>query len=165
MKIKKYLKESDTAFGATMQQLADLIGKGGKYSHKGFSQFIAREYGYKESKKDINVQNVLDDLEDWNYHTEYSILEALVNGNKKAVELLLDIAKAQAKAGHLPSDLGWMRSFLSTKDKKKWVKMQQQLNARTDKPKMRLSSTGSKILKSIPQKEADMFLSIFEIVE
>jgi hypothetical protein len=119
MKLKSYLNEqSDEEFGKYMQSLANVIGKGGILAHKGFSDYIKKTTGYEKEDRSFTPKEIMDFLEDINYHTEYAILNQLVKGNKKEADLLLLIAKEHQKLGHMPSDLSLLRTFISSD--KKW---------------------------------------------
>lgn len=156
MKLRKYIKEAtETEFETSMQQFANLVGKGGKYSHRPTAQFIAKAYGYKEGKEDINVKKVMDDLEDWNYHTEYAILDALANGRKKDAEILVMIAEEHLKIGHIPYDLSQLRSYIS--NRKSYEKYQKMGISNGGK----ISQSTMKILKKMDKKDADKFMELF----
>jgi len=161
MRFKKMLSESssDVEFEQTLQAFADLVGKNGKYSHKATAMHLAKAYGYKESKADINVKQIMDDLEDWNYHTEHAILQALVKGKKKDADILVLMAQAQEKAGHLPPDLGVLRHFM-TSDRKRFMDYWERIG-KDMYGEMKLTSEVLNIVKKMPKKDAEQFLGLF----
>ena len=155
MRIKKYLKEaSDSEFEKNLQTLANWVGKGGKLAHKGFSQHLAK-IGYKPQTDTITVKEVLDSLEDWNYHTEYAILEALMKGNKKDADLLTMIATEQQKIGSMPYDLSSLRSYIS--DRKRFEKNVKRGIGIVGGP----INYAEKILKKMDKKDADKFVELY----
>lgn len=158
MRFKKMLKEANEMdFNNAMQNLANLVGKDGKYSHSGFSQFLAKEYGFKPSEAD--VKKTLDALEDWNYHNEYAIFQEILRGNKKNADVLLDIAKAHHKIGHMPADLITLRHYIG-KGMKGFAKYWEDIGKSTYGG-MKLSPETIKIAKKLPKKDADYFLGLF----
>jgi len=161
MKLTTYLREqSDEEFEIYLQSLADWVGKGGRLAHKGFADHIKKNYGYEKKVSNIPIKTVMDALEDWNYHTEYAILDALMKGNKKAADYLLMIAQEQQKIGHLPSDLGLLRTYVSHMDNlNKWFKGYWENIGKDTYKGMNLSSSTMKIIKKMG-KEGKSFLDM-----
>jgi len=160
MKLRKYIKEAnETEFDRSMQTLANIVGKGGKYAHKAFSDYLSKTFGFKPKKEDVNVRQILDDLEDWNYHTENAVFDAIVNGRKKEADVLVDIAKAHKKIGHMPPDLSTLRYFISIGTKKflgYWEEVGKDMYG-----DMKLKPETIKIAKKLSKKDADTFLGLF----
>ena len=159
MKLKKYMKEaSEVEFERAMQGFADLVGRGGRLSHKPTADFLAKAYGYKESKQDLNIRKIMDDLEDWNYHTEYSILEALMDGRKNDANILVQIAQEHLKIGSMPYDLSSLRSYISDRKRfEKNVKMGLGISGKGAPIKF-----AEKIFKSMDKRDVVKFLELFQ---
>jgi len=155
MKIKKYLKEaSEKQLEVVLQTLANWVDKGGKLAHKGFSQYLAK-IGFKPQADTMTVKEALDTLEDWNYHTEYSILEALMKGNKKDADILTMIATEHKKIGSMPYDLASLRSYIS--DRKRFEQNVKRGIAIVGGP----INYAEKVLKKMDKKDAEKFVDLY----
>lgn len=110
--MKKYLKEWSEDEDP-LQELAELVGKGGKLPNPQIAKFLKTTYGVSKETKVLTPKQVMDMLEDHNFHTEMAMLEAAYKKNKAAVAALIDIAKIHNKIGSMPTDLSSLRSYVT----------------------------------------------------
>lgn len=110
--LKKYLKEWSEDEDP-LQELAELVGKGGKLPNAQIAKFLKTTYDVSKKTKVLTPKQVMDMLEDHNFHTEMAMLEAAYKKNKAAVSALIDIAKMHNKIGSMPTDLSSLRSYVT----------------------------------------------------
>ena len=59
--------------------------------------------------EDMTVGYVLDELTDWNWHTERCLIEAILKGDDEAINNALTVAINHRLLGHLTTEAGAMR--------------------------------------------------------
>jgi uncharacterized protein YpbB len=152
--IKKYLKEWSENENP-LEELAKLVAKGSKYENKKIAMFLKKVYGVEE--KNLTIDQVMDMLEDHNFHAEYAMVEALKKKNDKKIDLFIAIATEHNKIGSLPFDLGALRYYIS--NPKSMVKT---YTIDDHYKGMKISASTMKIVKMLPPKQQKEFLGVFE---
>jgi hypothetical protein len=155
------ITENFETIDKALEDFASLVRQGGKFQHKGVSDFLLKQYGVGKPISKIDVKQVMDELENWNYHTETAMLNALKDGRKKDADILVMIAIEHHKIGHMPKDLSNLRIYIN--NRKSFVNFMQ-THYGLDKEKITLSPNTSKILKKMDKKDAETFLSLYNIL-
>jgi hypothetical protein len=152
--IKKYLKEWSEDEDP-LQELAELVGKGGKLPNPQIAKFLKTTYDVSKKTKVLTPKQVMDMLEDHNFHTEMAMLEAAYKKNKAAVSALIDIAKMHNKIGSMPTDLSSLRSYVT--GSKYWNGIDGKRNSQIplSKDAMRIAK------KHLDKKQYDEFTGAF----
>lgn len=156
MKLRKHLNEGKF-LDEPLQAMANMVGPGGIMPSKEVSDFLKKAHGLETELKKITPKMVMDSLEDWNYHTEYAIMQAMVEGRKSDLKVLIAIATEQQKKGHIPADLSALRSYMGNR---KWF-------ADLYKPgsgvgvKGRVDQNTWKFLKLMDKKDAENFVALY----
>lgn len=150
---RKYLLKEWSEDEDPLQDMADLVGKGGKHENKEVAAYLKKTYGVVKEKQKT-IQQVMDMLEDHNFHTENAILQA-VKSKKSAIKPLIALGVQHNKSGGLDYDLSMLRSYLSNP---KWFL---DFHGKRDNSKTRITKSTMKIVDSLPPKQKKEFLSVF----
>jgi hypothetical protein len=112
-------------------------------------------YDVSKKTKVLTPKQVMDMLEDHNFHTEMAMLEAAYKKNKAAVSALIDIAKMHNKIGSMPTDLSSLRSYVT--GSKYWNGIDGKRNSQIplSKDAMRIAK------KHLDKKQYDEFTGAF----
>lgn len=147
-----------------LAEMAKVLGKGGKLQNNTLYKLLNKLYSpyykepldnYADEEENYSLRDIIDGLEDDNYDTEATILEALERKDKDALKPLVFIWKNQKKEGSLHPYLGYVRSYLG--DRRYFINTQKNFNR-----KIGMCPEIEAVMKLMSQKDRQVIESIIE---